>query len=119
MLISPEIFMAERLANAVARKTAMLMPKITCVKLMLDSPRRTQGCRITGCRFSTISPRCAASCCTHHWQIFLNESGGSCRPHRMQFAMSSVESLSVVGEVVGALASHRGGGRMRPPLQEH
>ncbi len=87
--------MAEPLASAMARKTAMLAPKITCVSVMLDSLRRTQGRVMTGCRTSSdSSPRCAASCCTHHWQIFLNVRGGSCRPHRMQFAMLIIKIIS-------------------------
>src|SRR5579863_612960 len=65
----------------------MLAPNSTCVSVMVDS-RRAQGAAMTGCgAFSISSPRCAASCCTHHWQIFLNVKGGSCRPHRIQFAM--------------------------------
>ena len=72
--------------------TATLAPKNIWVRLMLDSPRRTQGAAITGCGMAPeSSPRCTASWCTHHSQIFLNESGGSLRPHRMQFAMGSVK----------------------------
>jgi hypothetical protein len=72
--------------------TATLAPKNIWVRLMLDSPRRAQGAAITGCgMFPESSPRCTASWCTHHSQIFLNESGGSLRPHRMQFAMGSVK----------------------------
>jgi len=80
-------------ASAIPRKTATQIPKMICVTPIVDSPRRTQGVRITGCgASSTISPRCAASCCTHHWQIFLpKEKPGSCRPHRTQFAMNTKE----------------------------
>src|SRR5579864_2879404 len=93
--------MADPLANAVARKTAMLAPKRTCVSVMVDSLRRAQGRVMTGCgALSDSSPRCAASCCTHHWQIFLNVRGGSCRPHRIQFAMSNTK-VSAVEWVVG------------------
>src|SRR5437660_6891951 len=94
--------MAEPLANAVARKTAILAPKITCVSVMVDSLRRTQGRVMTGCgTLPDSSPRCAASCCTHHWQIFLKDRGGSCRPHRIQFAMSYTK-VSAVEWVVGS-----------------
>ena len=64
--------------------------------------RLTHGAGMTRCgASSTSSPRCAASCCTHHWQIFLNVRGGSCRPHRMQFAMSYTK-VSAVESVVGS-----------------
>src|SRR5579863_981491 len=58
---------------------------------MVGALWRTHGARITGCgASSTTSPRCAASCCTHHWQIFLpKERPGSWRPQRTQFAMES------------------------------
>src|SRR5271166_1982564 len=80
-------------ARAMPRNTATQIPKMICVTPIVGSPRRTQGVRITGCGASpTISPRCAASCCTHHWQIFLpKEKPGSCRPHRLQFAMNIKE----------------------------
>src|SRR5207245_9093994 len=94
--------MAEPLANAVARKTAILAPKITCVRVMVDPLRRTQGRVMTGCgTLPDSSPRCAASCCTHHWHIFLKVRGGSCRPHRIQFAMSYTK-VSAVEWVVGS-----------------
>src|ERR1700745_702358 len=55
-------------STTMARNTATLMPKITWVRPMLDSPRLTQGLRMTGCGASSgSSPRCAASYWTHHW----------------------------------------------------
>jgi hypothetical protein len=54
----------------------------------LTAPR-CQGTGITGCRASSDnSPRCAASCCTHHAQSrFPKENGGSLRPQLEQLAM--------------------------------
>src|ERR1700730_19217446 len=83
----------EPLASTIAMKTITLAPNRTWVTVMLDSPRRTHGAGIIGCGASSDnSPRCAASCCLHHWQIFFpNIRGGSCRPHRMQFVMRSIK----------------------------
>src|SRR5579864_4534353 len=73
-------------------KTITLAPRKTWVRLMLDS-RRTHGTAITGCRTSSSSsPRCAASCCLHHGQIFLpNVSPETRRPHRIQFAIGLIK----------------------------
>src|SRR5215471_178301 len=85
--VSSPLNSSDPLANTIARNTARFAPNKTCVSVIEDS-LRTHGCRMTGCgMFSMSSPRCAASCCTHHWQIFLNVNGGICRPHRIQFAM--------------------------------
>src|SRR5260370_15406302 len=75
------------------------MPKIICVRPMADSPRLTHGLRMTGCGASSASsPRCAASCCTHHWQTFLPKvKPESWRPHRMQFAMVSISAYQELG----------------------
>jgi hypothetical protein len=54
--------------------------------------RGHDGLRSIVGELSASSPRCWASCCTHHWQIFLPKvKPGSWRPHRMQFAMESKE----------------------------
>ena len=85
----------------IAMNTITLAPRITCVREMLDS-RLTHGAAMTGCTASSpSSPRCAASCRTHHWQIFFpNVSAGSCRPHRMQFAMSN-KRVSALENILG------------------
>jgi hypothetical protein len=59
-----------------------------CVTIIPDDPAFAHGAGITGWTASSgSSPRCAASCRTHHSQILRKEKGGSFRPHCAQFAM--------------------------------
>src|ERR1700690_425940 len=73
--ISPPI------ASVIPRNTATLIPKIACVTTIDDDCGRAQGAVSTRW-YCTSSPRCTASCCLHHWQIFLPKvNPGICRPH--------------------------------------
>src|SRR5258708_5837436 len=84
--------MIETPANSMPRNTATLIPKKICVTTIEVDWRRSQGGASTRCTASSgSSPRCAASCCTHHEQIFFpKDKPGRLRPHLTQFAMSEL-----------------------------
>jgi hypothetical protein len=64
------------------KKTAAFMAKNIWVRSMERVPLPAQGAGISGCSWSTSSPRWAASWRMHHWQIFLPQTNpGSLRPH--------------------------------------
>ena len=72
---------SKRPAKTMPRNTATLMPKIPCVTIIELDCDRSHGAVSTRCT-GRSSPRCAASCCLHHWQMFLPKlRPGSCRPH--------------------------------------
>ena len=69
---------------AIARNTATFAPNSTCVRVMLHSARGavpTAPESPTASRYRAVSPRCAASCCTHHWQIFFPKSAEEAAGH--------------------------------------
>jgi hypothetical protein len=80
---------APPVAAPIATNTAAQIPTNACVTIMVELAPPAQGTGMTGWNASSgSSPRCAASCRTHHSQILRSENGGSFRPHCVQFAIS-------------------------------
>src|SRR5580698_1451644 len=83
--ISPPI------ASVMAMNTATFAPKIACVTIIDDDCGRDHGA-VSIRWYGMSSPRCAASCCLHHGQIFLPKvKPGICRPHCTHCAIRHIE----------------------------